>query len=332
MTITKELLFSYFAGNASALQKRQIDEWVREPVHEELFYQWLDEWEKSQPQYAVDVPAAIGRYHDYLRHRQTATGLADEPPVRVRTLRRGWLTGVAASVALLLTTGWLYRDQIRYRTYATTFGQTQSHELPDGSRVTLNANSLLRIPRFGFGSGSRDVHLSGEAVFSVRHQPDNQPFRVRTDNRFEVVVLGTEFSVFARRRGARVVLNKGKVQINENSGNRARQVLMKPGDLVTLDHRGRLELRRVARPELLSAWKEHRFVFEQTSLQELTNLFRENYGLRLVFSDQTLARQTISGSFTASNADELLTILGEALDLKFSRRGRTVLVSETSVL
>ena len=105
---------------------------------------------------------------------------------------------MAAAVALLLlTTGlWTFRNVLIYKTYHTASGETKTFVLVDGSQVTLNTLSSLRVPRWGFGSSSREVFLDGEAAFSVRHTPDGRKFIVKTQKDFEVVVLGTEFSVF----------------------------------------------------------------------------------------------------------------------------------------
>ena len=129
----------------------------------------------------------------------------------------------AAVVVLLVSVGlWLNKSTLLYRSYQTSNGEIRRFVLMDGSQVTLNARSNLMVPRWGFGTSSREVVLDGEASFTVRHTPDNHKFVVKTGKGFEVVVLGTEFSVFSRSRGARVVLNKGKVQVNYQEGKNAR--------------------------------------------------------------------------------------------------------------
>ena len=191
-----------------------------------------------------------------------------------------WLA--AASVVLVIVlAGLLFRNQIIYQTYTTAFGETRSLTLDDGTSVRLNANSSLRVPRWGFGRTSREVLLMGEADFSVTHTPDDQKFVVKTVKDFEVVVLGTEFTVFARNRGARVLLNKGKVQLHYQENKIARQVTMKPGDLVTLDPENHIALKMRKQPQLPPIGNEKRFVFEETTLEEVAYMLEENYGLQV---------------------------------------------------
>ncbi|RAJ93041.1 FecR family protein [Larkinella arboricola] len=325
--VTKELLFNYFAGRTTTFQKQLIDEWAKDPVNREQFFSWLELWESQNPQYVADVQTAMKRHQQRMaRKPESNEGTEIEMPVP----QHRWYRWIAvASVALLVMGGWMYRDTLLNETYTTAYGQTRRLMLADGSEVTLNANSRLKVPRFGFGSQTRDVELSGEATFSVTHTVDNQRFVVKTARNFEVVVLGTEFSVYNRERGGRVVLNKGKVQLRYQEGPSPRQLTMKPGDLVTLNRRnGPVQLRKLHQPENLSAWRENRFVFEETTLEEITHLFRENYGLELEITDPALAQWTVSGSFTAHNAEELLESLMEGSALTYQRTGNQIVITE----
>ncbi|RRB03689.1 FecR family protein [Larkinella rosea] len=325
--ITKELLSDYFGGHASALQKRQIDEWATKPENEEFFYACLVEWELQHPQYAVDVPAAIEQYRRFVANRSQ-----NEPVILPAepAIARFWSPGLrwygAASVVLLLLVGWLLRSEIRYQTYATRPGEIRSWVLDDGSRVTLNANSSLRVPRIGFGNYSREVRLTGEAEFSVTHTRNDQQFVVKTDQSLDVVVLGTEFTVYSRAQRTQIVLNRGKIRIQRPTGKPANQLTLLPGDQITVDG-DQLQRRHVTDPEQYAAWKDHRFVFDATPLSQIAKLLKENYGLTVEIAEPEIAQWTVSGSFTATNANELLQSLSKALDVQAVRRGNKVTFS-----
>ncbi|MGA0559276.1 FecR family protein [Larkinella sp. VNQ87] len=324
--VNKNLIFSYFSRTASPLQRELIAQWLRDEKNEELYYEWLEEWENNHPQYLTETDRAQQRYTDFLTSHPHSEPSPDwQPPVPgFKTgFWRPWL--VAASVICLLGLGGLlFKNQLLFKTYKTAYGETRSLRLPDGSKVTLNANSCLRVPRWGFGSQTREVLLTGEANFSVVHTPDSQKFIVKTRKNFEVVVLGTEFTVFARKRGARVALTKGQVRFNYQAGATYKQVTMKPGELVTLDRQNRIALRKVRSSQLRPTWGEKRFVFEETSLQEVAYLLEENYGLQVSISDSTLADRVLMGSFRADNVDQLLASISELLDISVVRQGNRV--------
>ena len=318
--LLKSTLFDYLAGRANPMKRQLVETWLRDDANRSTFHAWLLEWERLHPQIDPDTDAAFDRL---LRRID-----ADEPvsPFRAGesagTERRvtwfpRWL--VAATVLLLLSAGlFLSRDRILYRTYRTAYGQTRPIQLPDGTLVTLNANSTLRVSRwfFGrFGDGGRAVWLAGEAEFSVTHQPNHQRFVVRTDNDFRVEVLGTVFSMYARPQRAQVVLSRGKVRVDAGR----QQLLMKPGDRVTLRH-GHLHRYQTPRPDRYAAWKNHQFVFDGTSVADVCQLLTDTFGRRVTPADSTLARRAISGQFRAYTADELLQVLTEVLNLRVEKR------------
>jgi transmembrane sensor len=324
--INKGFIFNHFARKTSPLQREMIAQWLRTKANEEYYYEWLEEWENKHPQYLTQTEPAYQRYSEFIAQNPNTETVAEDTaalPVQHQWPRNLWL--LAASVLLVLCSFvFLARSKLVYETFETAFGETRSIRLPDGSTVLLNANSSLRIPRWGFGRSTREVLLTGEANFSVTHTPTNQRFIVKTRKNFEVVVLGTEFTVFARNRGARVALNKGKVQLQYQEGTTARQLLMKPGQLVTLDQTNHMALQVIKHPETRPAWSEKRFVFDETPLREVAYMLEESYGLRVEINDPQLARRVLVGSLRAENADQLLQSISELLDINVIRQGNRV--------
>ena len=326
--IKKEIIFDYFSGTATAFQKRQIEEWATVSENRELFFLWLWEWERNNSQYPADPVAGLGRHLERMEN-----GSREKPAIhtpKVRPSYFAWLKKgpFAACLALFLCLGaWILRDEIRTRSYSTGFGEIREVLLPDGSRVVLNANSTLKLPRFGFGEEARVVHLTGEAGFEVKSRPDRKRFIVKTDRKLDVVVLGTVFNVYARPGGAKVVLNKGKVQLHDQQGNQQKQLTLRPGELASLDEKGEVNVEKTEHPSIYSAWKFHRFVFDNTSLREIGEKVEESFGVTLVIEDPKLATLTISGAYTALDAVELIELLCDASgDLTYTKIGKNKII------
>ncbi len=332
--INRTLIFTYFSGRATALQKRSIEEWVTNTSNLEQFYIWLQEWELENLQYEVDIDTGTARHWQRMYGQEASDITVAEPESlpgknRFSFLRRvNWL--VAASVLVSICTGsWFFRDNIRYQVYKTDFNETRRLELSDGSKVVLNSNSSLRVPRFGFGKETRKVLLQGEADFDIVHTPSHQKFIVSTGKDVNIVVLGTQFNVYARPRGTKVMLSDGKVQLRYQEGKEKKMLTMTPGDYVTMDVYGHANLQKTNNPQKFTSWKSHRFIFEQATLQEVGHLLEDNFGLKVLIPDTTLAQLTVSGSFTALNGEELLEILTDDSGLNYEKSpdGKSITLS-----
>jgi transmembrane sensor len=326
--LSKNIIFSFFSGSATPLQKKLIEQWLQEKKNLEQYYQWLEEWETEHPQFIPDVEKGLQQYLSRIEKGEKYT-LSNE---RVNTeLSRPFHWWIAAAVAVLCLFGFLlFQDTLIYHTYETTYGEIKILQLEDGSRVTLNAHSALKVPRFGFGKTSRKVFLQGEAEFIVTHTIDNQRFLVQTSNNIEVEVLGTEFVVDARAKGTKVFLSKGKVQLNALQGDAAetKPVTMQPGDVILVDNKGKMSIQSNQPIEMHTAWKEKRFIFYDTSLREISDRIYEIYGVQVAIPDTALANRTISGNYKADNIDELLQSLSELLDMEVSKSEDLIILTD----
>jgi ferric-dicitrate binding protein FerR (iron transport regulator) len=336
--VTKELLFVYFGGQATALQKLLVEKWVEDqPENEELFYACLHEWEGKHLQYGADTDAAIARFNGSLftqagSYEQPETDqLLNEKENNTATWQK-WF--VAASVLLMLLFGsWLFQDSILYKSYHASHGEVKKVTLADGSIVVLNSDSELQVPRFGFRRSDRQVRLIGEARFSVTHTPEDRKFIVLADSALKVEVLGTEFNLAARKRSIKVVLQEGKVKVlyKETPGQAVSSLIMVPGDLVTVDEgQNKIKRKKVQHPENFSAWQHGRFVFSKTSLVEIKEIIEDNYGVTVELKGTEVSDVTVSGTFKAKSADELLSAISEISGLQVSRQGRLVIIAHQS--
>ncbi len=315
---TENIIHAFFEGRANPLEVKLVEEWLAHPENEELFYRYLDAWESQHPQYRPNSERALQE------HWQHVAGVAMHPlpatPLR-RYNRFGWIA--AASVVLLLgMAGIFFRQALLYESHQSAYGEVKSVRLPDGTQVTLNANSVLHVPRWGFDRGDRRVLLEGEAEFNVRHTADHRHFLVGTRAGFEVEVLGTEFVVYTRPRSNRVLLHRGKVRVSYAAG---RKALLQPGDLFQWQPQaGQSSLTRVGQTQQYAAWKQHQFYFDNTPLSEVADLVGEHFGLKVSIRDPVTANRRIAGIFKANHANDLLEAVTALLGLEMVKKNDSV--------
>ncbi|MCE7043856.1 FecR domain-containing protein [Dyadobacter sp. CY312] len=330
-SISKYMLFEYLSGRSNPLEKQLVMDWIAKQENSETFYEWLLEYEMRFPQFVPDQEKAIATVLEKVNANAEHNGDYIETAGMLylhRTtdsIRR--MLFIAASVLFIVSAGWWFRDPILYKTYQTGYGQTTDIFLEDGSKVALNANSSLKIPRFGFSSEAREVYLSGEGEFTVSHTVDHKRFIVKTSEKFQVEVLGTQFSVFARPRGTKVALSSGSVRLDYDENDTRKEVMMEPGDLAVLGKKGEVKLEKNQDTKTFALWKEQRYVFDGTSMHDIASMVEENFGIRVNIADEETRLRTITGNFKTKNAEELLKTISEALDLKMSAAGDSILLS-----
>jgi transmembrane sensor len=235
----------------------------------------------------------------------------------------------AAAVTLLLLAGtgwWFYNRTVSPIEYKTAYGQIRTITLPDGSVVTLNANSTLQMLADWQTEGRREVRLTGEAFFDVNKKPLGQrmPFVVHTGEA-DVVVLGTRFNVNTRRTRTQVVLQEGKVKITLQ---KQPDVLMQPGDLVETTN-GKTAIRRArVDADRYVAWRDHLLVLDDERLGEIVQRLNDEYGLHVSIKNKKLLTERFSVTIQANRPELLLRMLSEAFHLQIIKQENQIVLSQ----
>ena len=205
----------------------------------------------------------------------------------------------------------------------TPYGQQYQTELPDGSSVTLNANSSLSYQKLD----PRKVTLSGEAYFEVNKLPESGEEFVVITNDLVITVLGTSFNVNARNDHTKVFLAEGKVTLDvaDSSG---MEITMKPGELISYSKRKKelVEQRTDASALKLASWKEGALIFKDTPLTEALFQIEDIYGIQFILQFEPIKKELISGGVPIKNLEVTLSTLREVYGLKMEKRGRRLFI------
>ncbi len=314
-SVIRQLLFDFFEGKTTSIQRKMIEEWLAESPNEELFYRYLDEWENEHPQFGPDQEIALDRFRSAMAGGN-GTGPHRAGPEAERTSRLGQWLWLAASIAVI-TMGIAFQKQILYKSLESGPGKMVTYRLSEGTEVLLNANSTLLIPRFGFLGGDREVELDGEAEFKVTHTRSHDRFVVKMGDRYRIEVLGTEFVAYSRARGKRVFLKEGKVKLGLPEG---RQLYMKPGNLFVSGRNGSYRMTAPADTRPYTAWKEQTFYFNNTLLSDVAQQIGEQFGTEVRIPDTLLAQRRIGGIYKADQVDDLLQILSELMQIEIIQK------------
>lgn len=227
-----------------------------------------------------------------------------------------WIYSAAASILLLMSFA-IYSIFFsnNLTTYETTVGQKLSVNLPDGSKVVLNANSSLTFSTKNWDD-ERAVQLDGEGFFKVEK---GQKFTVHTEMG-EVSVLGTEFTVQELDGFFQVMCFEGSVK-----------VLSEDEEEVLKPKRGIRKTRgsRMMRRELLinePAWLENKSTFVSVPLIHALKEFQNQYNIQFEVAD-SIKNQTYTGGFPHGNLDLALEVFLGSIDVQYEKKGNVVLLS-----
>jgi transmembrane sensor len=232
-----------------------------------------------------------------------------------------WIKAAAAVILLLVVSGGYFYKRVQGQTYRTAFGESRRLLLPDGSLVTLNANSNLRISDRWSIAREREVWLEGEAFFSVskiKRKGLQAKFVVHTAD-LNVEVKGTEFNVNTRKNQTQVALSEGLVHLFLCGIGKKNEIRMKPGDLVDFSQNNKkLLVRHLVDASPVFSWKNNRWTLNNTSLEEISSLIRETYGVTVTIDNDSLRYQKICGVVPTDNMEDLLSALESILPVSIT--------------
>jgi transmembrane sensor len=326
--VTQKTLYAYFENRATPHEKLQIKEWLKEEGSEEIFYQHLAGWEASHLQFKPALAQASSRYKQFIEGESIQMSKGFEK-AKTRTLIPPMTfkkyASIAAAVTLLLCMSvFLSKDYFLYDTYATSFGMTKNILLEDGSEITLNANSTLRVPKNLASSDVREVWLEGEGFFSIAKRPNHVRFAVHTNN-LNVEVLGTKFNVNNRRGKTEIVLNEGRVKLT-TSQNDQHPIYMKPGDYVMRLQNDTTLRRQIVKPEKYNVWQSNRLTFEDTPLRVVAEKIEDYYGVTVEIPNKEIADRQLTGTLPNNDLGIVLKSLGTAHNLKIDRQDNKIIL------
>lgn len=220
-----------------------------------------------------------------------------------------------------------------YNTIETPRGGQYQINLPDGTKVWLNAESSLRYPAT-FDQGKRLVELKGEAYFEVAKRLDKNgirlPFKVKTElgtgRNQEVEVLGTHFNINAYRSepSNKTTLLEGSVRIKNLQSNKAG--LLKPGQQSSISSASPLIFISEVDAGEAVAWKEGFFSFNEENLETIMNKIARWYDVEIDYRGNKI-NKNFGGRISRFNSvNEVLDMLQTTGAVHFKIEGRRILV------
>lgn len=231
-----------------------------------------------------------------------------------RSLR--WSMAAAAVLMVGMIVWWNTAPQLQ-RNF-TARSEFKFLVLPDSTRVWLNAASTLEYPK-QFGDGTREVRLSGEAYFDVRHAA-SRPFVIHT-GKVSTTVLGTEFNIkaYPGLKNIIVSVNRGKVSVNYGAQQAA---TLTEGQRLKVDREESAAAPAAIKTVITEAapWKSGNLAYDNETLNDIVKDLERVYNVNIRIIEPGIAQTKISTSFRRDiGAEKALEVLCRLTDTDLNR-------------
>lgn len=284
---------------------------------------WLQSDSRNAQAYA-QVSASWAAVGEHASAPELVVGRRDALEVARQAARQRWSArpvwtqrfAAAAAMAAIGVAVAMFVSRGQGKVYETDLGERRTLTLQDGSAVTLDAHSRVRV---AYDDAARLITLeSGQAKFSVAKDP-MRPFRVRAGNQ-TIVALGTQFNVEIVRSCVLVTLIEGRVAVAPATSKTEAAVELAPGEqLVTAPgtppaHRTKVDVART------TAWENGKLFFDNEPLASAAARVNR-YAREPIEVDPAVGAVGISGVFKAGETEAFADAVTTYFPVKLERRG-----------
>lgn len=300
----------------TAADERAFERWLgEEPAHEEQYERLKRIW-KDVGGTADAHQVTRLRANARIESRSRAPSLS-----RLRRVAAAAVIGGAVATLALLGYPYVPID----RSYETAVGERRTIVLPDGSELTLNTDTQIRV---SYDFGLRKIDLEqGQALFKVASNRW-RPFLVDAGDR-TIRAIGTEFDVYRKAGEVRVALIEGKISITPDAlppqivaspqpQSHVEEIVLTAGRSVSITPAGAVET-PAERIDEATAWLQGQLVFNDQPLGEAVAEINRYSTRKIVVVDEGLAELRVTGVFSTDRVDSFLEAVRLSLPVVVQR-------------
>lgn len=183
-------------------------------------------------------------------------------------------------------------------------GMQKQIMLPDGTTVTLNAESQLTYDYTKFGKNDRSVIIDGEGLFDVV-KDSLHPFLVQSE-KLSTRVLGTVFNFRNyKTEEPKVTLLSGSLKVVSLHNNESLNI--NPGEQAVLTEKNHLRSITTSQTNAITSWHNGEFYFDNQTLAEILCELGRWYNVSVIFKDKTSMNDRLH--FKAYRNEQLSSIV-----------------------
>ena len=353
------IIIRFLMNEASKEDIQLLEEWILMDAENRIYFEQIrDTWNSIEIEKELDehrIQADLKRVMNRIDVGQ------DHVIGKVKTwqARRNWFLKVAAVFVIGFSASWLvFRgvDSIEpgsaaYNVIETPRGSSTIINLPDGSKIWLNAESKLKYPQ-KFSQNQRAVFLEGEAFFEVAKEKERQ-FLVRTPD-LTVKVFGTSFNVksYPDENTTETTLVEGSISIYKTSTNGqaiGREIKMDPNQRIVLykeqenstpsesiaekmenvpARKAKLVLSKSIDTKRFTSWKDGELIIKSEPMIKLAVKLERRYNVKIHFESEDIKQIRFTGTIENETIEQVMAAIKLASSIDYRIEERVIWISK----
>jgi len=325
MEINEDILIRYIDGMLTEEEAAEVKNWrtaslENEKLLEQVYFT-TQVASRLKVMRTVNPDEALSRFKSRIHKKEKRLALRQVLGVIQRAAAVLFIPVFLLSAYLFIQQG---QGNVRTLAVRTNPGVVSAFDLPDGSKVWLNANSELRYPS-DFNADTRTVELTGQGYFEVTKNA-HKPFIVKADKDYSVEVLGTSFNVSAYKDESMIetTLVEGSVKLNVVSGGKRMTQMLKPNEKAEYQKgAGKIKVFDV-NTEYDTAWKNGEIIFRNHPMDKVLKTLARHYHVVFEVKDNEILKSIITARFKDEQLPQVLEYLKLASGIQYAIHNPTV--------
>lgn len=310
----RQILKRYLSGKASAKEEDMVENWYtsfdKDSLDKEDKILVKDKYEEIGNEIWEGIEPSISGQQSYT------------------AIFSSWLK-IAASILIVSAVAfWLINDRLisvsnnyAYEDLSSGVGKRKVLEMPDGSRITLNSGSRIRIGK-NFSKERKVEIVDGEVFFEVKHDR-SRPFII-SSGKMTTCVLGTSFNIsaYSALSTMSVQVTSGKVSVSREGQIR----VVERDQQCIYDKEGHsLKVQSFNAEQL--GWRKGKLSLNDVTFADMAVLMEKNFGVKIRAGSEGIKKNRYTTELsTGMRPEKAVDVLAAIHNLKIKVRGSEYLL------
>ena len=326
--MNKQLLTDYCNNQCSQSEKIEVEQWLA--THEqttEIDDLLLDLLNNTSTNYDAEI--VENAYAAFEKNRKKQERY--DRKSRILTFSR-WMQKVAAIILIpiLLATYYYYQKAstpIIWQEVYAPLGETRLIELPDKSKVWINAGSKLIYPS-EFTYPFRQVYIVGEAYAEIQ-KDTSHPFIMSAGN-INIEVLGTKFNVRSYTEDSEIEVSLIEGSVCMSATHSGQKKILSPGDVIRFNKGKESFTKYTIDVNSYSHWFEgSNFYFIDQTLEQIVARLERHYKVDIIIENELIKQYKYYAVFINNEKlEQILSALSAQQNIKVSFKNNVIYITE----